>query len=64
MVGDPPLTKEIQDTSRWAPVEVHVGSQKTPHPGREGAVDENMINRFQIMLTEASSAGYDLASLG
>ena len=64
MVENPPLTKEIQDTSRWAPVEVHVGRQKTPHPGREGAVDEYMVDRFQIILTEAASVGYDVASLG
>ena len=64
MVVTSPLTKEFLDTSRQAPVEVHVGSQKTPHPRREGAVDEYMINRFQIMLTEAASVGYDLASLG
>ena len=64
MVVASPLTKEILDASRRAPVEIHVGNQKNPHPGREGAVDEHMINHFQILLIEAASIGYDLASLG
>ena len=64
MVVASPLTKGILDASRRAPVEIHVGNQKTPHPGREGVVDEHMINHFQIMHTEATSIGYDLVSLG
>ena len=64
MVVSSPLFEEFLDTSWRAPVEIQVGSQKTPHPGGEGAVDGNMISRFQVMLVEAASAGNDLAPLG
>ena len=64
MVVTSPLTKEFLDTSWRAPVEVHFGSQKTPHPRGKGAMNENVINHFQVMLTEATSSGYNLASLG
>ncbi len=59
-----PLNEEILDTGWRAPVEVHIGSQKTPHSRGKGAVNENVINRFQVMLTEATSVGNNLASLG
>ena len=64
MVVASPLTKEILEASWQAPVEVHVGGQKTPHPRGEGVVDEHMINHFQILHTEVASIGYDLTSLG
>ena len=59
-----PLFEEFLDTGRRTPVEVHIRSQKTPHARGKGAVNENVIYRFQVMLTEAASAGYNLASLG
>ena len=59
-----PLFEEFLDTGRRAPVEVYLGSQKTPHPRRKGAVNEDVIDRFQVILTEEASAGNSLASLG
>ena len=58
-----PLNKELLNTGWRAPKEVHLGRKKAPHPRRKGTVDENMVNRFQVMLAEAASSGDDMASL-
>ena len=59
-----PLFEEFLDKGRRAPVEVHLGNQKAPHPGRKGTVNENVIYRFLVMLTKATSARNNLSSLG
>ena len=59
-----PLYEEFLDTGWWAPVGVHIGSQKTPHSRGKGAVNENVINRFQVILIEVASVGNNLASFG